>query len=696
MPDQHSDNLSSTPKPDSPAESAGNTPSCANSTKQRPVSKQKRRRPRRIIFRTIAVSALLIPLIALVAFRVLANAPMLERLLREQAEQRLGCEFHTSSVRIDWLGRLVITEPRLVIPGVRGHAAEVLAAPLAVVHLDWSSVLNSAPRPTLVRIDEAVIRVSQETNSGIINLALLGPPDAQDTLTTTPRPPTQPPDPSAPTKRQRTTIIPPRIDLRSATLELGEHNDAGSYTTLASLTVRGLLAPEPDAPERFTVKLQRIPDALSEHAARQSTDAPGDPFAYLADHRLTILAGELDVVASTARLELLNVDLAEWGPDQTPSSVRELWTQLDVRGSIPRSEFRYTPATGVIVTVTLADVTMNTPVQADTPDTIERQQSYDYLSLGNVSGTLAFSREGLDARLQGLVEDLPCQVNLQTVGLSVNAPLRCEIISERFVVGDEPELMAYVPRLVRRRFADFSGPTATVDARVLLTRGEPVGDQPAELTTEGTIRFENGRAAFENFAYPVIELAGLVRFTDESIDVVSAQGRGPRGGIVSGQAKIAPLTTASRVNVEVLALDIPVDDILRDAIPGGRGRILDQLLSQSQYNKLLELGLVRPPPPPPHPERIFATPNQRSIRRRTTIQLRRRHQPARDRRQTRTHQRRRMVVVGRRRSPGSGSSPKASRSPSKQQTSASNSATPTQGSSAATSAARAEAAPTSL
>jgi len=154
--------------------------------------------------------------------------------------------------------------------------------------------------------------------------------------------------------------------------------------------------------------------------------------------------------------------------------------------------------------------------------------------------------------------------------------------------------MPYVPNLVRRRFADFSGPTATVDARVLLTRGEPVGDQPAELTTEGTIRVENGRAAFENFPYPGIELSGLVRFTDESIDILNVQGRGLRGGIISGQATIAPLTTASRVDVQVLALDIPVDDILRDAIPRGRGRILDQLLSQSQYNKLLELGLVQP------------------------------------------------------------------------------------------------------
>jgi len=519
------------------------------------------RRRTRCIVRVAVATPLLLALAVLIAVR----SPLVGELVAREVGEKLGCEFSGRGALMDMGGKLLITRPRLTVPGMEGDAARFMEAASAEVELDWTRGLLSGPRPKRVRLVSPVLRVSVAMEDGSLNLDGLGPAAAGATG----------------------AGVPPAVQIIDGRLELGEHSQrTGAYTRLQSIPVSGRLAPAPgktDAAPAYTVQLSQTGPAIG---------APPAPRGGDGSRAGMLLEGSIDLGSSDAELTLRNVSLEQWPPEVMPSAVRDIWRRLNIEGTVSEASLRYSPERGVQAAVALDGVSMDALVPADRPEFGGAEKP---LELTGVTGSIKLSRDGIDALLEGMVGDLPGRISLRTSGTSLDAPLRCEITTKRFAVSQSPELMPYAPSIVRKRFASFSGPTAVVDARVLIERGEPVDGQAAPIQASGSIAFENGRAAFEKFPYPFEDLRGLVTFNEDRIEIVNITGRGPTGAILSAEGLITPANEDPRVEIDVLALDMPVDDVLRAAMPPDRRAILDELFNHERYDELVARGLVLTP-----------------------------------------------------------------------------------------------------
>lgn len=527
---------------------SGTSPNPTNPRGRREKAPEATGRRRRLhartkwIIRGLAAASVAVILLA----ALIVQTAVIPATVRGQVEAALGCNFEAERVRLTADGRIVVRGLRLTVPGLPGTEGTFVEARRAEIDLDgWLS-----PRPTRIRLHDPVFRVSLSRDDGSINIDAL----------TAPRPAAAP----------LTAVRAPRIDALGGRLEFGEHGDGG-YHPLKTVPVWGAIAPV------GTAGLYRV--------LLHETEPP------FADDRAMVLDGRLNLATSEIDVVLLGASLDEWPSETMPSTIRDVWARLDMHGRVPHVGLNYTTDDGLSANMKIEDVSMTALIPAD-PEEVGADEP---LRLSDVSGTLQLSRAGLRADLKATVGDLASDVRFTTYGTDLNAPIRCEIISERFQVRESPDLLPYAPPIVRRRFASFSGPTALVDARVLILRGEPREDGPGPVSVSGSIMFENGSAAYEHFPYPVENLRGRVRFTDDEIHIEHIHGRGPTGAIISAQGVIAPPTDGAMVNIDVLALDIPVDDVLTEALPEGRKRILDALFNEQRYSELIAAGLIADP-----------------------------------------------------------------------------------------------------
>lgn len=501
-----------------------------------------------------------IPIALALILLLLMRSPLVGNMVGSQIKQLTGCTLEgtgTTGAYIDLDGRLVLKHFRLQLPGVPGDAGTVLAAEQAVVDLDWSGVFTGDVTPTAVRLNKSVFRVSQSIEDGDVNLAAIA---AQ-----------------ASAVGGSGGVSPPKIDAMDGIIILAEHAKAtGESRTLKELHLSGSFMPiNPTRPVysiRFAETGQTREKAL-------------------------LLDGRINLDTSAAQLKLFNLAFDAWKPESIPTAYRELWRRLNVQGRIASAAMAYDKDNGATVEVTLDSVSMNALVPAEGSAPGETKD----LGLQAVSGTVGFSRKGLSAKLTGKVEGQAgvSTVRLTTLGTDLNAALSCEITAQRIGITKETELLPYMPARVKQYFRLFSGPTGELDARLLISRGAPVNGEPAPIQVSGgRIALRHGVAAFHRFPYPFLETSGQFEFDDHSLRIVKLEGRGPSGAMLRADGLIAPLTDEAMVDVNVHAEHVPVDKHLLDAMPKDRRRVLENVFSRPEYERLLADGLIRAPGSP--------------------------------------------------------------------------------------------------
>ncbi|HYE01693.1 MAG TPA: hypothetical protein VD963_00520, partial [Phycisphaerales bacterium] len=480
------------------------------------------------------------------------RSPVVAWVLASRLESTLGAQMESKGAVVNPGGSLIITGLRLRVPGVGGGAGEFLSAERVEVDLDWSGVWSGKVVPIGVRLYEPVFRVSLSTRDNSVNLAHLAARAGEGGG----------PGPA------------PRVDVIDGAVEFGEH-EPGRYTALGVIPVTGSLTPLHRARPVYSVKLQQTGEPPSRvHGVRR---VGGD----------MLLEGRVDLNESRGELRLHHFDLAAWPAGALPSGVRDIWASLAMRGQVTRSTFSYDDETGPQVRLEVRGVAMNVPVPADRPDAAPMEP----MNLQGVSGDVRLSARGLAASLEGVIEDLPVRVSLRTEGTELNAALRCEILAERFTLRQSPDLLPYAPRVVRKRFAEFSGPTAVVDARVLLERGPPIGGVAAPLSASGTVAFDNGRAVFRDFPYPFEQVSGLVTFDEQGVHIVRVNGVGPTGARLLATGELTAPMDGPAVAIDVLVRGVALDPVLEAALEDKRG-ILEDLFNRRAYRRLLDEGLV--------------------------------------------------------------------------------------------------------
>ncbi|MCC6320694.1 MAG: hypothetical protein IT438_04565 [Phycisphaerales bacterium] len=538
---------------------------------------RKKRRAWRWVVRVVVG----LPLLSLLAVVLLMRSPLVGRMVGAAVAELTGGEWKAERAVIAPNGQLVIEGLSLRAPGTTGEAGEVLAAPQAIADIDWSGLPvvrwffggagssgsggSGGPQVRGIRLTRPVFRLSQSIDDDSLNIGHFRP---------------------VPSTGKPMAEL-PRLDVVDGRVEFAEHSDrSGGYTLLNTIPVSGSFDPVSVGPNPRPVYALRL-----QETGRAQTSPGAD--AGGSDRRALILDGRIDLATNDGWLQIYNFSLDAWPADSVPRFMRDIWRRLNMQGRVSEAIFRYGNDTGVEADIIVEDISMIALIPAKKPEAPDA-----FLTLRRVNGQIALSASGLHADLNGLVEDqsVPSRVVLDTYGTDLNCSLRCEISGEHINISRHPAFLPYVPDVVKQYLNWFGGPTADVRPRVVITRGDPVGGQPATFVVqEGTLEFRNGAAAFHKFPYPFHNMSGEVSFGADEINIRRIKGDGPSGAMLSASGRISPLGDDAAVDLVIGVRGAPVDDHLLDAMQPSYRRMLEVLFCREKYEGLLGNGLVALP-----------------------------------------------------------------------------------------------------
>lgn len=498
-----------------------------------------------------------IPLFLVLALAVLTQTVLLKRLVLPPLEAGLGVRIEAGWVYVGRDGDLVMRDVKVRNPDIPGPAGTLVQVGALRATVDWWSVLSGTPKLSEVRLIDPLVRLSQSVDDATVNLASLMPKPS-------------------PGKGGAVTIgapsALPRIVGTRIALELGEHHPEGTYTILKRLNLEGSLVPTGGpAANQYDIRL---------HETTPRRNRPGITLSGLIDR-----AG--------MEVELTGLALDDWPPAVVPTRVREQFRERDLKGDVVSTKFIARDGKWSSVRLELADIAVNLPLPeegGDRPGDHKR-----LMRMNSVSGDITFTPAGVDANLNGRIEDLPYTVTLRFDGLSADAPFHMDIVSENFQIARNPNLLPYAPDLVRQRFRSFSSPTGEVDTRMTVTRGPPTADGPAPIQIAGLVNFSHVDAAYDRFPYRFPDLSGVVRFDDQGVDLVQIKGNAPSGAKLLASGRIAPLGTDAGVTLDIDVTDMPLDEGIQQALGAERGELIPAIFNRARYQELVDAGLVLPP-----------------------------------------------------------------------------------------------------
>jgi hypothetical protein len=521
----------------------------------KPIGRLKRFYQR---FKFAVRAAVVVAVLLAVAVGFLTQGPFPKWLAGRLVRDAVGAEFDAESVSLKLDGRLVIERPRLRVGGEGlGEAGEFARAGKVEVLLDFGKWTSGVVEPVSVTVSGAVVRVSQDRVTGQLNMGMLRP------------------KPEAAGGR----VVLPRIDVAGATIELGEHGgSAGAgvdvgFKKVVEVAVKGSLSPVGAVGEgrgRYAVRIEQESGA--------GLGRGGE---------MLRVEGVADLGAGAGEFIASSIDLSKWPAERMPGSVRASYAALNIAGDIPRASVRYGKVEGVSVELALKGVALDLPIgagRAETGGTVNAR-------VEDVTGTVRLGDAGVDAVIDGVVEDLAMNVKFRSRGALPGSAYSATLVARDFKLEKNPRLLLFTPAVVRKNLDLFGGPTAVLDAQIDLEGTGGAGDK---RSVTGTIILRAGEAAFENFPYPIKDLQGKVRFDDEKVEIVSLRGRGETGATLLAEGRIAPITAQSGLDLRITLTDLPIDEVLRAAVDAGQGKgMLDLIFDRWQFGRLVEAGLVQ-------------------------------------------------------------------------------------------------------
>jgi len=514
----------------------------ARNREQKVEKSTRRRRWRRW---TVAALVLLVLLLALPVLAM--RSGWVTSWVLARAGQALGAEVTASSLTIGSDAGIVAEGLKIRVPGVAGPAGELFEAGRLEITGSWGALLSGSGEFDELVLTRPRLRVSREKTTGAINLAEL----------------------RVLTSDGGEVVVPPRVVVHEGVIEFGEHA-AGEFSLLREFAIEGAAQPTEGTSGGYALAFQE--GAVS-----------GEGGAGLG---LTGL-----VTADGITLELDGLDLAKWGPEHIPERFREVFGLLRIQGGIPKASLRMASDGSTTGIIQLDGVSLNLPFDAEgRPASPE-----EMVRLRNVKGKIEFGGKSTTADLRGMLGDLPSTVKMRYDGLRADSPFRCVVETKGFALESNPEILPLAPGIVKRRLADFSNPTATVDAKVIVERGQRSDTGPGKIRVNGELAFRNGSAAFEGFPYSFGNMSGLARFDEAGIEIVSIEGVAPSGAKLHAAGTIIPPRSGAEVKIRVTIDDVPLDETLLEAMGEQRRAVVRTLCHEESYERLREMDVVRAP-----------------------------------------------------------------------------------------------------
>ncbi len=498
--------------------------------------------------------AFIVPLILVLLLVVVAQTGLAGVLILPALEKELGVEIQAGSVSISRSGMLVLDNVKIRAPGIEGPGGELGSVSRITADVDWGGSISGGANVRSITLQSPNVRLSESTETGIVNFASFRLPS------------------SSGMSGQMTL---PSVRLEGGSIELAEHTKH-SVRVLKRLNIDGALLPDGDDAYKI---------ALKQTGTRAGID----------------LSGTIDRLGVEVMLSGLSLD--EWGPTSVPGRLRPFVEMLDVKGEISNTTFSMSSSGTVTAAVHLNGVAITLPID------MNEQKGAGRMRMTEVSGAISLRDDEFNAEISGLLEDVPYEVALTYQGLTADAPFQGNFKVRGYNMATNPDIVPFLPEEVGHRLQQFAGsslmaestddrpisPTAIVDASVSLWRGPPTPNGAAELDFRGNLSFTNGTAAYEVFPYPFKDMAGSVQFDSRRIRIEEIRGVSHTGASISASGLIEPIGPTASVNLQIDTVNVPLDDVLEEALGKNRGGIIDELFDDRRYAQLVERGLILTP-----------------------------------------------------------------------------------------------------
>lgn len=484
-----------------------------------------------------------LPLLLGALVLVVGQTAVMKTVVEPILESQLGVDVRTDSIKLGADGTIIIRDAVFSSPDIQGRAGDLIEIDRAVINIDWGHLLSGGVQISSIEIDRPVVRVSQDSGTGRVNLAELN--FKQD-------------GGGGPT---------PAIVLRNGLLEIGEHQD-GDYAMLKTLSVQGRIEKQ-DAQGVSSFALVALP----------TEPGAGDPDSPIA-RGIIQLTGEISPQGVRGQLDGLRLE--EWPSAYVPSRLRAMYERLALTGELAPSRLTIDADGEVVVMLTLDGVALNLPFDESGSMT----GSGELLRMRQTRGMITFGTRGLTADITGLIDALEYDVELDYRGLDAQSPFSV-VLSTDFRLDEQFKPAKFLPENVLAKLERFERPAADVEARVQIAR-----EKGAPVRVSGRATLSNGSAIYKKFRYPFSQLEGVVWFDPDQLVIEEITGVGPTGAKLQVDGRFSPVGEESEVTLNLHIDDVPVDGVMLDALDDEQRELVSALFNEEDYQKLLDEGLL--------------------------------------------------------------------------------------------------------
>ena len=519
-----------------------NTPSPSNT----PTPKR-----RRVWFKRCTITLAVLALLLIAGVVIIGRTAALTAIISPIIEKETGLDLVSGRIVLGPSGDIEVHNAVLRAPDIDGPAGELLTLTRADIAIDWTRILSGADAIEKVRLDQPHLRVSQDTQSRVVNLSALTLRDSGSGAATT-----------------------PQLIITRGLVEIGEHTGP-DYTQLKRLSIVGQLsAPNADGSAPFSFGASSAIDSISSGIEPVTNEFE--------------ISGAIHPAG--VRAQLTGLSLEDWPPSIVPSSIRDVYQSLDLSGQLAPTRLELGEKGRVSVTLTLEGVDLTLPF--DPPGA--NPGEVEHLRMRGTRGTITFGSSQLTADLTGRIDQLDYRVELTYKGYAPTSALECTLRTA-FRYDDSFRPRLFLPEAALDPINRFAGLSADIDASVQFTRAAPTGDQAAPLEVSGRAQIRNGRAQYTEFAYPFENISGSVRFAPSSASFDNLTGTGPTGAKLRASGSVSGFGDDSRIHLEIAVDELPIDTHLLNAMDDDQRALVRTLFSRQQYANLLESGFVRTP-----------------------------------------------------------------------------------------------------
>jgi len=359
----------------------------------------------------------------------------------------------------------------------------------------------------------------------------------------------------------------PEIVLRGGRIEFGVAREHGDIELLDELPVVGRLA------------IDSRDASLYHFFLREDTDADASPGL--------ALTGEFNLTNRQLSAQLSGVAIEGHYRSILPQRIREWWDRLSPSGKLRTVHFGYTPRGGVYAILPVRDIAMTLPYG-------------EYLArMKRVSGQFEIHGETIHINdLKGSIDDpnyaAQYTIDGKIFGLQADAPFTLTASIEGELPDEQQDLLG-LPLFAQEQFYRFE-PSGRFSAEVTVERREEDG----EFFYGGRLNLSDVKLAYHKFYYPLHDVSASVWFDNDSLRIESLRGTGPTGAQVSLSGVVEPPGDGARIEMQLTALEVPVDEYGYAALsPHEHKRQAVRLFQPTEvHDELLKRGVIRLPDTP--------------------------------------------------------------------------------------------------